>query len=184
MSKKTSKIDAKVFSKLRQDPYTLEDLADSLNITIKDARKSIKRLENKNIKIEINKINGGYKMYNIPSFPYPKYGIETPLKCDGIFGIVSDTHMGSRYEALDKLYEHYDNMYDAGVKHVLHAGDCLDGYLVYKNQINDLKVWGQKIKQNILLRIFQKERYGSLFHHWQSRHPRLKKNWYRRWRND
>lgn len=50
------------------------------------------------------------------------------------FGIVSDTHMGSKYEALHELEGIYDYFNERGIKQVYHAGDLTDGVGVYRGQ--------------------------------------------------
>lgn len=42
-------------------------------------------------------------------------------------GIISDTHMGSKYFAKEALLDFYQTMQHYGVTHVFHAGDVLDG---------------------------------------------------------
>lgn len=45
------------------------------------------------------------------------------------FGLVSDTHLGSRQERLAELHAAYDLFEEEGITHVLHAGNIIDGYL-------------------------------------------------------
>ena len=53
------------------------------------------------------------------------------------FAVVSDTHMGSKFEALTELHEFYDYIEDKGVKTVLHIGDISDGW--YTNRPTSIK---------------------------------------------
>lgn len=60
-----------------------------------------------------------------------------PMETDGaelVFGVVSDTHFGSGYMRLDALREFYQYCKKCGVAKVLHAGDVIDGWGVYKGQ--------------------------------------------------
>jgi predicted phosphodiesterase len=50
------------------------------------------------------------------------------------FGVVGDTHIGSGYQRLDALKAFYAHAYDEGVSIVLHAGDVIDGWHVYRGQ--------------------------------------------------
>ena len=43
------------------------------------------------------------------------------------FGIISDTHLGSRYERLDVVYDLFDRFKEEGVDRVFHAGNYIDG---------------------------------------------------------
>lgn len=58
------------------------------------------------------------------------------------FGIVSDTHLGSKVEELEKLQLYYDLAKEKGIKHVFHCGDVTEGINIYRGQINDLKKIG------------------------------------------
>ena len=44
------------------------------------------------------------------------------------FGVVSDTHLNSKYERLDVLYNLYDIFKREGIKNVFHAGNMIDGF--------------------------------------------------------
>lgn len=44
-----------------------------------------------------------------------------------VFGVVADTHLGSKYERLDVLEDLYTHFAEAGVTTVFHAGNWIDG---------------------------------------------------------
>lgn len=52
-------------------------------------------------------------------------------------GVVSDTHLGSRYQALSELEAVYDEFHARGVQAVLHAGDVFAGVGMYRGQETD-----------------------------------------------
>lgn len=56
------------------------------------------------------------------------------------FGIISDTHLGSKFERLDILEAAYDHFAKAGIENVYHAGNLVDGESVVNRY--DLKVHG------------------------------------------
>lgn len=56
-----------------------------------------------------------------------------------VFGLISDTHLGSRAEHLDELHDFYDQLVERGISLVFHAGDIGDGWRVHKGQINEVK---------------------------------------------
>jgi hypothetical protein len=68
---------------------------------------------------------------------------------DGIyrFGLISDTHLGSKEEHLDELNDFYDRLVERGITTVYHAGDISDGYKVYRGHVNGLRSpaigWGR-----------------------------------------
>lgn len=59
--------------------------------------------------------------------PKPKV-IDRRLKGNKFkFGIVSDTHFGSKFEAINELHTFYKKAKDDGVEFMVHAGDIVDG---------------------------------------------------------
>jgi biotin operon repressor len=54
------------------------------------------------------------------------------------FGVISDTHFGSAYVQASALQSFMGIAYDAGVRHVFHAGDLTAGINGYKGQEFDL----------------------------------------------
>jgi len=69
--------------------------------------------------------------------------LELPSKDNTLtFGAVADTHLGSRFEALDQLHAIYERFEGEGVTEVLHAGDIIDGHDVYKGQRYEIHAQG------------------------------------------
>ena len=58
------------------------------------------------------------------------------------FGIVSDTHFGSIHEKIDELYTFYAICKKEGINVVVHAGDLVAGWGVYKGQENEVHTFG------------------------------------------
>ena len=54
------------------------------------------------------------------------------------FGLIADTHIGSLYQRTDALRAFYTHCEREGVEDVLHAGDVLAGFNVYRGQIFEL----------------------------------------------
>jgi hypothetical protein len=50
------------------------------------------------------------------------------------FGLIGDTHIGSLYQRLDALKLFYNRCADEGITDILHVGDVVDGWKVYKGQ--------------------------------------------------
>lgn len=80
----------------------------------------------------------GTRRYYIPDERDKRYQIGDG---DGTyrFGLISDTHLGSKAAHLADLHDFYDRMQARGVELVLHGGDIGDGWKVHQNQINELK---------------------------------------------
>lgn len=75
--------------------------------------------------------------------PLPRGGISRlevdPIE-DNIYkiGIVSDTHLCSRYQQIESLWKFYERCSDRGITTILHAGDLVDGMGVYTDQIYEV----------------------------------------------
>jgi UDP-2,3-diacylglucosamine pyrophosphatase LpxH len=59
------------------------------------------------------------------------------------FGVIGDTHIGSLYQRTDALKKFYQACGEEGVRHVLHVGDVIDGWHVYKGQEFELHPEGR-----------------------------------------
>lgn len=59
------------------------------------------------------------------------------------FGLIGDTHIGSLYFRHDALAAFYRHCHDEGAEYVLHAGDVLAGFRVYKGQEFELHPHGR-----------------------------------------
>lgn len=56
------------------------------------------------------------------------------------FGIISDTHLGSKVEELELLEEYYTIAKKRKIRNVFHCGDVIEGINIYNGQIRDLKL--------------------------------------------
>lgn len=77
---------------------------------------------------------------------------------DGLlhFGIVSDTHLGSKFERLDALEVMYDRLEQAGVHTVFHVGDLTDGSMVYQGQEFEQNIFGQQAQIDYAIKNYPK----------------------------
>lgn len=58
------------------------------------------------------------------------------------FGVISDTHFGSKAARPDLIADFVDFAYEQGVRDILHGGDIVTGNSVYKGQVAELSHWG------------------------------------------
>jgi hypothetical protein len=71
---------------------------------------------------------------------------DVPVKSDENvirFGLIGDTQIGSLYQERDALNAYYARCADEGVTDILHAGDVLDGWRVYRGQEFELRPDGK-----------------------------------------
>jgi predicted phosphodiesterase len=67
---------------------------------------------------------------------------EVPVKSDENsirFGLIGDTHIGSLYYQRDALRAFYTRCLDEGIMDILHAGDVVAGWRVYRGQEFELR---------------------------------------------
>lgn len=71
---------------------------------------------------------------------------EIPVKTENNvirFGLIGDTQIGSLYQRLDALKLFYERCADEGIEIILHAGDVIDGWHVYRGQEFELHPHGR-----------------------------------------
>ena len=79
-------------------------------------------------------------------------------------GIVSDTHLASDGERLDRLHEFYDWLESEEIERVYHAGDISDGTNVYRGQEFHLKQIGTDKQAKYVIENFpQRKKIRTFF---------------------
>jgi len=63
-----------------------------------------------------------------------RFVIEQKIEREIKIGVISCTHLGSKYQQLTSLLEFYQICSNSGVHHIFHCGDLLDGIDVYPGQ--------------------------------------------------
>jgi predicted phosphodiesterase len=56
------------------------------------------------------------------------------------FGVISDTHLGSKHERLEELHQAYQVLRDEGIDTVYHPGDLVCGYGIFPGQKNEVNL--------------------------------------------
>jgi len=128
------------------------EFADLLDVPPKRVFSVIYDLKNqgKNIEIENDRI----------IFSPPKEGttLELPKTEEGYlkFGIVSDTHLGSKYQQLSALKDFYEELKHRDIHLCFHAGDWVDGKNIYKGQEYDIFLHSLKEQREYLIEHYPK----------------------------
>jgi len=76
-------------------------------------------------------------------------------------GVVSCTHLGSKFQQLSHLRAFYHRCYDQGVRVVLHTGDLVDGMNVYAGQEFELFQHGFDAQRDYAVENFPVLPYGK-----------------------
>jgi predicted phosphodiesterase len=90
------------------------------------------------------KFDRTYWLSNTPTWYSNQTDLSKIMPMEGIFGIVSDTHMASIADRLDILEYAYDVFEQHDIQTVLHCGDMTDGWHEYRHHINFTKVHGDQ----------------------------------------
>lgn len=113
---------------------SIEFLADALDVAPKRAREAVDVLRQDGFRIvDDEDAPGAVRLEKLP----PATPTVTRLALQGdevTVGIVSDTHLGSREEALPELLAVYEEFEARGIDTVLHAGDLTAGIGIYRGQ--------------------------------------------------
>jgi UDP-2,3-diacylglucosamine pyrophosphatase LpxH len=72
------------------------------------------------------------------------------------FGLVSDPHLGSKYQQLDSLWQFYQYCDSEGIRDVFMAGDLSDGFNMYNGHIFELAVHGERAQANYIIENYPK----------------------------
>lgn len=72
------------------------------------------------------------------------------------FGIVSDTHFGSIYAKINELHTFYEICRKRGIKEIVHAGDLVAGWGIYRGQENEVKVFGSRNQAQMVINDYPK----------------------------
>ncbi len=116
----------------------MEDASQSklIEYTKKDLNKAVQLVQNSGLFVTKKPLQRGYK-FELDIRPIDDINTYK-------VGIVSDTHLGSRYQQLESLWKFYETCYNAGITTILHAGDISDGYKMYPGQEFELFEQGEK----------------------------------------
>lgn len=135
-------------------PFSFEELSEKYNLGLNEVKTVFDEL-----------IEQGYRFVNIDGLFVRTTGNDGRASFDASkmfrggllhFGLISDTHLSSKFERLDALEAMYDRFDREGIKLVFHCGDLTDGFGVYKGQEFELKHLGQEDQINHVIRNYPK----------------------------
>lgn len=93
------------------------------------------------MKITHSRLDRTYFLSTIPT-PYSDYFDLSKLPKKGKLGLISDTHLCSDADRLDLIERIYSDYEAQGVTTVIHSGDIMDGWHVYKGHEQFVKIHG------------------------------------------
>lgn len=133
--------DRSVINALMTKELSMQELAERIRLPKETIASIITNIENEGVYNLISR-NGKYKILRSS---YGRYGSLT-LPSKGYqeirFGLVSDTHISSKYAELDGLHMLYDVFEKEKIHDVYHCGNVLEGY---KEGLNSASVINHKL---------------------------------------
>jgi transposase-like protein len=126
--------DVRILAALKKhgDSLDVSALADTLDCSPKRVREALERLGHKGYRVaeEDHRV----VLHRVPP---PSENVHKALfKGETIrYGIVSDTHLGSKHERLAELHLAYEMLAEEGITTVYHPGDLVCGYGIFPGQI-------------------------------------------------
>jgi predicted phosphodiesterase len=79
------------------------------------------------------------------------------------FGLVADTHIGSKMARQDCLEATYTIFDKEGINRVFHCGDMTSGNRVYKGQEHETKYWGFDEQRDAVVKLYPHLKDGKTF---------------------
>lgn len=121
---------------LRKHPMTERELLAELGVKSKELKSVLSGMSG------MVNVNGQHLSFNKGGVISDGVVKNPDMGKDVVFGVVSDTHLGSTSDRLDLMERMYDLFDSEGIKTVYHAGDLTDGFTVYAGHENHVKTWG------------------------------------------
>ena len=121
--------------KKRGNNASVEELADHADVSPRKVREALARLGHDGYRVAEEADRVVLRKVPPPSDNVHRvlFGGET-IK----FGVVSDTHLGSKHERLEELHHAYQVFKDEGITEVFHPGDLVCGYGIFPGQANEV----------------------------------------------
>jgi biotin operon repressor/predicted phosphodiesterase len=123
---------------LRQ-PITVEVLCECVDRSPSTVRKWLEKLQSDGYQI----MQHGDKCFLTKTLPYSETQVDKRVnKAKMSFGVVSDTHLGSKNQQLTFLKDFYQRCADRGIDTVYHCGDLIDGEGLYRGHEHSVFIHG------------------------------------------
>lgn len=121
---------------LKAGPRTLRQVSTKLDRGVEQIEQAIAVLEARHVRVRLRDEELTLER-TLPVGGQFRIDIQKLRGKTLLFGVVSDTHLGSQYARLDVLNAVYDRFREEGVRDVLHSGNIIEGF---KKGINDHEV--------------------------------------------
>jgi len=136
---------------IKNNKRSLREIADQFDTAPNKIILAIGELEKRNIIVD-NFMDGGFQLARsiAPVDSVKRIDLTKYKEIEYPFGVVADTHLGSKYERLDVLNALYDRFQQYGVETVFHGGNWIDGESRFNKY--DIYVYGVEAQLNNFIR--------------------------------
>lgn len=110
----------------RKGPVDFHTLCDKLNLPPSKTQKVIDDALRLGVKVHVEHNHVGIRLPE-PDDRVKTVGVTPVIGKRQIIGVISDTHLGSKYCLREQLQEFVHYAYEQGVRDILHPGDVVDG---------------------------------------------------------
>lgn len=128
----------------RNARYKFKQIVALTGLTHKEVEQAIHEIREKYKTVVFAKFDRTFYLSDTPTWYSDSTDLSQTMPLEGVFGLVSDTHLASVAERLDILKDAFDTFEKAGVKQVFHCGDMTDGWQEYRGHIQYVKVFGSQ----------------------------------------
>ena len=134
----STSIDSKILKLLKTRPHTLGELSQAVDRSKSTVEDAVKRLWGDHYDVKLQPDTKQVVLEKHPARSFKPISIGALEKTHIKFGIVSDTHLGSKFQQLSILKGAYDEFDKQNVDFVLHGGDLVDGHHMYRGQDHEV----------------------------------------------
>jgi UDP-2,3-diacylglucosamine pyrophosphatase LpxH/biotin operon repressor len=110
----------------KKGPVSLTDLCDKLDLSPKRLKKLVDRAKVAGLDIDTAHDHVAFRPPE-PTGRVQDTGIHPTTGKRQIVGVISDTHLGSKYCLRPQLQDFIGSAYERGAREILHVGDAIDG---------------------------------------------------------
>lgn len=118
---------AQLYRLVRTGPVSLRNLCDKLGKSPKQMEKIIFAAREDGMKVVVDNDHVGIESHAPDMRGVQMTGIEPTVGKISKVGVISDTHLGSKYCLRTQIRDFVQYAYDNGVREILHPGDMLEG---------------------------------------------------------
>jgi len=124
--KTDAEIEASIRAQLKRTAASPADLAEVLSVKPGQVRRLLAGMERRGVLL-VKHPDGQFEMASTINIAPGRFELRAKPGQEQLYGITSDNHLCSVYSRLDVLNAAYDHFERRGIRHVLNAGNMIDG---------------------------------------------------------